>query len=107
MVVFVVCYCFGSGRESRATARITLEESKGALLTVFLVSRKSLILMCVMAVGSLGFSSTFLGRAMSFKTPGRWGCWKMNELRALLGILEGIAADGRGWDLKQMGGWPA
>ena len=37
----------------------------GALLTVFLVSRKSLILMCVMAVGSLGFSSTFLGRAMS------------------------------------------
>ena len=37
----------------------------GALLTVFLVSRKSLILICVMAVGSLGFSSTFLGRAMS------------------------------------------
>ena len=31
----------------------------------------------------------------------------MNELRALFGDLEGMAADGRGWDLKQMGGWPA
>lgn len=31
----------------------------------------------------------------------------MNELRALFGDLEGMAANVRGWDLKQMGGWPA
>lgn len=52
-------------RESCGTKKDRREESKSGLLTVFRVSRKSLILMCVIALGSLGFSSAFLGRAMS------------------------------------------